>query len=257
MKRQNFTLIELLVVIAVIAILASLLLPAIQNARSSAYRIECLNNLRGIGQGAQMYSGDYQDYILGGALITESDPYCGGGANYSMYWFFKLIPYMGSREGWYVFDPAGSAAASPTYWSFPRSKNRKRVCAANLYPEPGVGRGTNIAWNMYLGWYNNSATPPAPVDSNSVVRKSNQIKRPTQIITAGDSNASFNLSNTMPTTMTGPTQGIISLPHRNAGNFAHVDGHAEGYSWTYLNTTTTVGGLSTLALNAHLYYVNR
>ena len=85
MQRKGFTLIELLVVIAIIAILAALLMPALEGARESAQTVACLSNMRQQGLAMAMYELDSRDYMPSNFVSMGWDP---SPTNYGMTAFY-------------------------------------------------------------------------------------------------------------------------------------------------------------------------
>ena len=71
MRKKGFTLVELLVVIAIIAMLLAILMPALNRVKLLAYRVVCGSNLRSLGQGITLYSGDFdEEYAIAGDVNT-------------------------------------------------------------------------------------------------------------------------------------------------------------------------------------------
>ncbi len=97
-KRHAFTLVELLVVIAIIGILIAMLLPAVQNAHTSARRVHCQNNLKQIGMSLHAYHTANETFPPGSYWY---------GSDYEAYRgsiLILLLPYMDQQNLFENFD---------------------------------------------------------------------------------------------------------------------------------------------------------
>jgi prepilin-type N-terminal cleavage/methylation domain-containing protein/prepilin-type processing-associated H-X9-DG protein len=171
-KKRGFTLVELLVVIGIISVLIAMLLPALNKARDSAKTVQCLSNLRQIGQGFQMYANQFKN-----SYVPWYDPYTIGADGGYALWDAILWQYGFVNANLYACPsmPGG------TYPDF-----------RNLNNDPKTLRGiTQSSWAYCQYGYNykwiggqerlfGSAREAIPA-------KQNQIKHPGDIILLTDS----------------------------------------------------------------------
>ena len=149
--RQGFTLIELLVVISIIATLASLILPAVQNARATARRAQCQSNMRNVGIAIQAYASAQKGRIpplTGGGFIEYGNTV--GSNRQPIPWTVQLLPFLEQST---LFDRL--QVSTNNLPSDPNSTNSLALTAIEAYlcpddPNGGVG---SLSYVANSGWF--------------------------------------------------------------------------------------------------------
>jgi prepilin-type N-terminal cleavage/methylation domain-containing protein len=200
---HGFTLIELLVVIAIIAILAALLTPALGNAREMARSTQCLNTLKQIGYGYQLYVNDHGGYYP--PTSPPIDPVLG----WNNKPFHLLAGYLGYRSS----DPGKT-------WRCSKEVAYEKNPTAPLSAGP-VSYGTN-KWAM-------NGEPGADIDTKPYLVSADKAQR---LILLGDG---LNWS------IWDPSACLwVYFRHRSRASFVFYDNHVEslsalqvtGHSWS-------------------------
>ena len=178
--KRIFTLIELLIVVAIIAILAGMLLPALNKARESAHKIACTSNHKSLTNVATQYCLDNQDYFYA-PVDRMNNSY--GVYNYifniSVY---AIAPYFGKKTDTTPGGLIKSATAPP--WNMYYTSKVMICPGKKLDPKKDVTLyDNNYSWNQHLG---SGSFYPNNIENTWPHQKLGSVKRPSAILMFGD-----------------------------------------------------------------------
>ena len=209
--RSAFTLTELLVVIAVIAILSSLLLPALSGSKASSRRIQCVSNLRQMGVAADLYVDDNADsYPV--AYYYEQE----GGVTYSCAWDLTTI------------DASPNTVIPGVLWEG-RTILQIQQCPsfsgrADWLTDPYTGYNYNTS---YIG-HGQDETIPEPAKGSDVLHSSRTaLFGDGQYAAGADKFMRAPWPNPGDEDFVGRWSGTQGFRHQLLSNAAFCDGHAE------------------------------